>query len=116
MAALEPYGDFIRELFDTGKTRRDQYRSKAIWCSEVLRYAGGEVLQDRGSGGRFWSCGWCRGLGWSRGLGGSRGLDGSWRRAWYGGWNLAFCYRIMFFDILKHSLIFRIISDIILCK
>ena len=43
MAAHEPYGDFIRELFDTGKTRRDQYRSKAIWCPEVLRYEGEEV-------------------------------------------------------------------------
>ena len=44
MATLEPYGDLIRELFDTGKTRRDQYRSKAIWCPEVLRYDGEEVL------------------------------------------------------------------------
>ena len=44
MATLEPYGDFIRELFDTGKTRRDQYRSKAFWCPEVLRYDGEEVL------------------------------------------------------------------------
>ena len=44
MSALEPYGDFIRELFDTGKTRRDQYRSKAIWYPEVLRYDGEEVL------------------------------------------------------------------------
>ena len=44
MAALEPYGDFICELFDTGKTLRDQYRSKAFWCSEVLRYDGEEVL------------------------------------------------------------------------
>ena len=44
MAALEPYGDFICELFDTGKTRRDHYRSKAFWCPEVLRYEGEEVL------------------------------------------------------------------------
>ena len=44
MAALEPYGDFICELFDTGKTRRDQYRSKAIRCPEVLRYDGEKVL------------------------------------------------------------------------
>ena len=44
MATLEPYGDFICELFDTGKTRRDHYRSKAFWCPEVLRYDGEEVL------------------------------------------------------------------------
>ena len=47
MVALEPHGDFIRELFDTGKTRRDQYRSKAFWCPEVLRYDG--------EGGSVWS-------------------------------------------------------------
>ena len=41
MAALEPYGDFIRELFDNGKTHDEI--STAL-KQEVLRYDGEEVL------------------------------------------------------------------------
>ena len=47
MVALEPHGDFIRELgYLTLErhTTRSVYRSKAIWFPEVLRYDGEEVL------------------------------------------------------------------------
>ena len=47
MAALEPYGDFICELFDTGQTHdaiSTVLKRLVIWCPEVLRYDGEEVL------------------------------------------------------------------------
>ena len=48
MAALEPYGDFIRDLFDNGKTH-DAFstvlkQSGAPMRTDVLRYDGEEVL------------------------------------------------------------------------
>ena len=53
MAALEPYGDFIRELFDTGKTHNEistaLKQSGAPKCSvmTVRRFCAEHNLQRR---------------------------------------------------------------------
>ena len=38
------WGFYSWTIWQWKDTRRDQYRSKAIWCTEVLRYDGEEVL------------------------------------------------------------------------